>query len=54
MAKSAVYRRQGLKLADHEARVQEAVTGVRKGQYRSVAHACRELKLVDFYATVNW
>lgn len=53
MAKSAIYRRQGLKLADHEARIQEAVTGVREGQYRSVAHACRELKLVDFYATVN-
>ena len=53
MAKSAVYRRQGLKLADHEALIQEAVTGVREGQYRSVAHVCCELKLVDFYVTVN-
>lgn len=53
MAKSAVYHRQGLKLAYHEAQIQEAVTGVCEGKYCSVAHACHELKLVNFYATVN-
>jgi hypothetical protein len=52
MTKASVHRKQGLKIQKQEAKIQEAVDGVKNGKYKSCALAARELGIEPSYTTI--